>query len=221
MIMWDMEVVYEFLPRLWSGLVITVEVTILATLLALVYGLVMAVLERSPAAPVRRLVGMLLEFVRRTPPLIQLYFAFYVLPSIGFMLDGFTCGVIVMGIHIGSYMAEVYRSGIDAVDKGQWEAACALNYGKGDTWRFIILPQAILPMIPALGNYLVLMFKDSALLSTITVLDMMGETVVFANSSYHYLEPMTIVGIVYLLISIPCAFGLRALEKSLNKNPQS
>ncbi len=97
--MWDMDIVYEFLPRLWSGLIITVEVTILATLLALVYGLVMAVLERSPAAPVRRLVGMILEFVRRTPPLIQLYFAFYVLPSIGFMLDGFTCGVIVMGIH--------------------------------------------------------------------------------------------------------------------------
>ncbi|CAM5207868.1 Polar amino acid transport system permease protein OS=Castellaniella defragrans OX=75697 GN=HNR28_000823 PE=3 SV=1 [Castellaniella defragrans] len=206
-----------FMPGVWAGLAVTLEVTALSTLIGLLYGLVMAVLRRSRRRWVRGLVTAALEFIRRTPPLIQLYFAFFVLPSLGLKLSGFVCGVFVMGIHTGSYMAEVYRAGIDAVDKGQWEAAIALNYGKWPIWRHIILPQAIPPMIPSLGNYLVLLFKDSALLSTITVLDMMGQALLFSSMTYEYVGPITIVGIIYFLISIPSAVLLRVLEKKLNR----
>lgn len=216
--LWDSEVAIAIMPRLVDGLVITVQVTILATILALIVGLILAVLQRSPRKPVRRITYAILEFVRRTPLLIQLFFAFYVLPEIGLKLDGFVCGVLVLGLHVGSYMAEVYRAGIDAVPKGQWEAAKALNFAPYAMWSNVVLPQAIPPMIPALGNYFVMMFKESALLSTIAVLDLMGEARLFANETYRYIEPMTLVGLIFLAISIPSAVALRYLEERIAKS---
>ena len=99
-----------------------------------------------------------------TPLLVQLFFMFFVLPRYGLRLPAFTVGVIALGLHYGAYNSEVYRAGIDAIGKGQWEASIALNFSPLDTWRRIILPQAIPPMYPALGNYFVAMFKESALL---------------------------------------------------------
>lgn len=215
---WDNEVVTEVWPRLMDGLQITVKVTLLATLIALCFGLLLAILQRSRKPVVRRATYWVLELIRRTPLLIQLFFAFYVLPEIGIMLDGIACGIIVLGLHIGSYMSEVYRAGIDAVPKGQWEAARALNLTPGATWVFVILPQAMPPMIPALGNYFVMMFKESALLSTIAVLDLMGEARIFANETYRYIEPMTLVGLIFLAISIPSAIALRFLENKIAKS---
>ncbi|HRO81037.1 MAG TPA: ectoine/hydroxyectoine ABC transporter permease subunit EhuD [Alicycliphilus denitrificans] len=215
---WDNEVAREVWPRLMGGLQITVKVTLLATAIALLFGLLLAMLQRSRRPAVRRVSYWVLESIRRTPLLIQLFFAFYVLPEMGIMLDGMVCGVIVLGLHVGSYMAEVYRAGIDAVPKGQWEAARALNLTPRATWVCVILPQAIPPMVPALGNYFVMMFKESALLSTIAVLDLMGEARLFANETYRYIEPMTLVGLIFLAISIPSAIALRYLENRIAKS---
>jgi polar amino acid transport system permease protein len=215
---WDNDVAREVWPRLMEGLQITVKVTVLATIIALLFGLLLALLQRSPNLFVRRVSYWFLESIRRTPLLIQLFFAFYVLPEVGIRLNGQVCGVIVLGLHVGSYMAEVYRAGIDAVPKGQWEAAKAINFSPYATWITIILPQAIPPMIPALGNYFVMMFKESALLSTIAVLDLMGEARLFANETYRYVEPMTLVGFIFLAISIPSAIGLRYLENRIARS---
>jgi len=144
---------------------------------------------------------------------VQLYFLFYVLPDIGILLPPMVAGVIGLGLHYATYTAEVYRAGIDNLARGQWEAAKACNLTVRQSWIHIVLPQAIPPMIPALANYFISMFKETPLLSAITVLELMNQAKSVANSSYRYIEPMTLVGAFFLAISIPSVLALRWLEK--------
>lgn len=215
---WDPKTAAEVFPLLMRGLVVTVQVTAFSTVLALAVGLVLAIASRSQRVVVRGAAHGFLEAIRRTPLLIQLFFAFYVLPEAGILLEPVVCGVLVLGLHIGCYMAEVYRAGIEGVHKGQWEAARALNLSTYRQWTVVVLPQAIPPMIPALGNYLIMMFKESALLSAIAVLDLMGEARLFSNETYRYVEPMTLVGLIYLAISIPSAVAVRYLEEKISRS---
>ncbi|MBV9786034.1 MAG: ectoine/hydroxyectoine ABC transporter permease subunit EhuD [Acidisphaera sp.] len=210
---WDWSFVWEILPALLQGVVITIKATILGTALALVLGLVFALLRRSRRRAVAVPVASLVEFVRGTPLLVQLYFLFYVLPDLGILLPPLGAGVIGFGVHYATYMSEVYRAGIDNVARGQWEAAKACNLTTAQTWRHIILPQAIPPMIPALANYFVAMFKETPLLSAITVLELMNQARSVANFNYRYLEPMTLVGAFFLAISLVSVAGLRMLER--------
>ena len=153
------------------------------------------------------------EFVRRTPILVQLYVVFYVLPDFGIFLEAFTCGVIVLGVHFSTYTSEVFRAGIENVSKGQWEAAKSLNYNPYQAWKHVILPQAIPPMIPPLANYLITMFKETPLLAFITVVELFRAADQYSNSYYTYLEPMTLVGAFFLIVSIPSAMLAMKLEK--------
>lgn len=210
---WDWSFVWEIMPTLLQGVVVTIEATILGTALALVLGLVFALLRRSHRRAVAAPVTFLVEFVRGTPLLVQLYFLFYVLPDLGILLPPLGAGVIGLGLHYATYMAEVYRAGIENVARGQWEAAKACNLTALQSWRHIILPQAIPPMIPALANYFVAMFKETPLLSAITVLELMNQARSVANFNYRYLEPMTLVGAFFLAISLVSVVGLRALER--------
>ena len=134
------------------------------------------------------------------------------LPDIGILLPALLAGVIGLGLHYGTYTAEVYRAGIDNVPRGQWEAAKACNLSASQTWTRIILPQAIPPMIPALANYFVAMFKETPLLSAITILELMNQAKSVANTYYRYIEPITLVGAFFLAISLVAVVLLRWLE---------
>jgi polar amino acid transport system permease protein len=210
---WDWEFVWRIMPTLIEGVKITILATILGSILAAVIGLGIALLRRSPNWFVSRPVGFFAEFIRGTPLLVQLYFLFYVLPSAGILLSPLVAGVIGLGLHYGTYTAEVYRGGIDNVPRGQWEAAKACNLNPRQTWLHIILPQAVPPMIPALANYFIAMFKETPLLSAITVLELMNQARSIANTNYRYIEPITLVGAFFLVISIISVFGLRWLER--------
>jgi polar amino acid transport system permease protein len=210
---WDWDFAWEIVPTLLQGAVITVEATIFGTALALVLGLVLALLRRSRNPAISAPAAFLVEFVRGTPLLVQLYFLFYVLPDLGILLPPLGAGIIGLGLHYATYMAEVYRAGIDNVARGQWEAAKACNLTSYQAWRHIILPQAVPPMMPALANYFVAMFKETPLLSAITVLELMNQARSVANFNYRYLEPMTLVGAFFLAISLVAVAGLRALER--------
>jgi polar amino acid transport system permease protein len=210
---WDWKFVWEIMPTLLEGLKITIIASIFGAAVAAIVGLVFAVLRRSPVAVVSKTTGFVVEFIRGTPLLVQLYFIFYVLPDFGIRLPALVAGVIGLGLHYGTYAAEVYRSGIENVPRGQWEAAKAANLTERQTWIHVILPQAIPPMIPALANYLVAMFKETPLLSAITVLELMNQAKSVANSSYRYIEPMTLVGIFFLIMSLISVFFLRWLEE--------
>ncbi|WP_136649351.1 ectoine/hydroxyectoine ABC transporter permease subunit EhuD [Paracoccus aeridis] len=210
---WDWQFAREITPILLQGLKVTLIATILGAAVAAVLGLVFALLRRSSNRVVARTAGFLVQFIRGTPLLVQLYFIFYVLPDIGIRLPALAAGVIGMGLHYATYAAEVYRGGIEAVARGQWEAARATNLTMRQTWTHVILPQALPPMIPALANYLLAMFKETPLLSAITVLEMMNQAKSVANSTYRYVEPMTLVGVFFLIISLISVAGLRWLER--------
>jgi polar amino acid transport system permease protein len=210
---WDWNFVWEIMPTLIKGVRITILATLLGSALALAVGLAIALLRRSPNRAVSRTVGFAAEFIRGTPLLVQLYFIFYVLPDIGVLLAPLVAGVIGLGLHYGTYTAEVYRAGIDNVPRGQWEAAKACNLTARQTWTHVVFPQAIPPMIPALANYFIAMFKETPLLSAITVLELMNQAKSVANSSYRYVEPMTLVGVFFLIISLFSVLLLRWLER--------
>ena len=210
---WSWEVVLEVLPSMWLGLIVTIQAAIVGALLAYVLGLLLALLKMSKTWIVAKTSYWISECVRRTPLLVQLYFLFYVLPDLGIFLSPFAAGVIGLGIHFSTYTSEVYRAGIENVPKGQWEASRALNYNTYQTMRFVILPQAIPPMIPPLANYLITMFKETPLLSAITVVELFGAANIFSNTTYKFLEPMTLVGLFFLLTSVPAAYAAMRLEK--------
>jgi polar amino acid transport system permease protein len=215
---WDWQFTVEILPLLAEGVKITILATVCGTILALLLGLIWAVGRRSKNRYLRLSVIGFTDFIRGTPLLVQLYFLFFVLPDIGIMLSPFVAGVIGLGLHYSTYIAEVYRTGIDNIPRGQWEAARAVNATSSQTWVHIILPQAIPPMIPTLANYFIAMFKETPLLSAITVVELMTTARTAANFSYRYLEPITLVGVFFLVISIIAALALRKLEWRLNPN---
>ena len=209
---WDWAFVWQIMPTLLQGLKITLLVTVLGAIVAAVLGLVFAVLRRSSIKPLAQGTSFLVQFIRGTPLLVQLYVIFYVLPDIGIRLPALVAGVIGIGLHYATYTAEVYRGGIEAVPRGQWEAARATNLTIRQTWLHVVLPQAMPPMIPALANYLIAMFKETPLLSAITVLELMNQAKSVANSSYRYVEPMTMVGVFFLVISLISVALISLLE---------
>lgn len=214
---WDWAFVREIFPTLLEGVKITILATLLGAAVAAIMGLVFAIARRSKNRLLARGVSFSVEFIRGTPLLVQLYFLFYILPDLGITLAPLTAGVIGLGLHYGSYTAEVYRAGIENVSRGQWEAAKACNLNPAQTWTHVILPQAVPPMIPALANYLVAMFKETPLLSAVTVLELMNQARSVANFNYRYLEPMTLVGAFFLVISLISVFVLGALERRFGR----
>ena len=208
----DLEYAQRVLPILLRGAIITLEATLGGMALALVLGLVLVLLMRSKRRAVSYPTRAFLEFVRGTPLLIQLFFLFYVLPQWGLRLDALATGIFALGLHYSTYIAEVYRAGIESVPVGQWEASTALNLSRSCTWRRIVLPQAVIAVLPMLGNYLVAMFKDTPLLATITVIEMLGAGLSAAASSYRYLEVFTLIGLIFLAMSLPAGWLVRRLE---------
>ena len=211
---WDWQFAAEVLPLLLRATVVTIEATLLGTALAMVLGLILAILQRSRFAVVRGAVRSVIEFIRSTPLLVQLYFVWVISPAWVSLL---VIGVVVLGVHYATYTAEVYRAGIDGVPKGQWEAATALSLPPRRTWFAVILPQAIRRVIPALGNYLVSMFKETPLLSAIGVLELVREATTLGAQNFRYMEPLTIAGLIFLALSIPAAYLIRWLEVRFGK----
>src|SRR5699024_8459209 len=167
---WSWEVFFEAFPLVVKGLGVTDGLTITCYLFALIFGFAWVFLRRIPFKPLNWLGTLNMDFIRPTPSSIALsfiYFAWPVIPVVGMTLSPFTSAVLGLGIHFSTYIGEVYRSGIDGVEKGQWEASTALNFSTSKKWTKIILPQAIPPTIPMLGNYLIIMFKEVPLASTI------------------------------------------------------
>lgn len=212
---WDWSTVGDFMPDLLKGLLVTLEATALGSVLAFALGLVWALLLRLPTRFVRWPIGLIVEFIRNTPLLVQLFFFFYVLPAWGLQYSPLTTGIIALGLHYSTYTAEVYRAGIEGVPVGQWEAATALSLPARRTWIAVILPQAIRRVVPALGNYVIAMFKDTPMLAAITVLDMLQRARLEGAQTFQYIEPITVVGVAFIVISYPTSLLMRALERRL------
>lgn len=215
--LWEWHFAWEILPDLLDGLVVTLKATGAGIALAMVLGLVLAILRRSRNRLISWPTGAVIEFIRSTPLLVQLFYMFFVLPNFGIKLDAFTTGALTLGLHYGTYTSEVYRAGIEHVQVGQWEASTALGLGPRLTWTRIVLPQAIPTVMPGLGNYLIAMFKEIPLLSTITIIEVVREAQSICNSQFRCLEPYTLAGVLFLVISIPSSILVRQLEGRLRR----
>ncbi|WP_119696760.1 ectoine/hydroxyectoine ABC transporter permease subunit EhuD [Microbacterium halotolerans] len=206
---WDWEKAWDVLPKLLEGLVITVAATVLGMVIASILGLVLAMAMRTPTRWVTAPLKLVIDFIRMTPLLVQLVFVYLLSPP---WLPPFTIGFIVLGIHYATYMSEVYRAGIEAVPKGQWEAATALNMSRGRTWGAVILPQAIRKTLPGLGNYAISMFKETPFLFAITVVEMYAAAQSFGANTFSYTEALTMVGLLFLVVSYPTSLLVRRME---------
>ncbi|AZM62072.1 MULTISPECIES: ectoine/hydroxyectoine ABC transporter permease subunit EhuD [unclassified Streptomyces] len=212
---WDWGAVADFMPHFWDGLLVTLQILALGSVISFALGLVWALLMRVPSRWVTWPVGTITEFIRNTPLLVQLFFLFYVMPEWGLTMSALTTGVLGIGLHYSTYTMQVYRAGIEAVPVGQWEAATALNLPVRRTWTAVILPQAIRRVVPALGNYVIAMLKDTPILMAITVLEMLGEAQLFARETFQFTEPLTVIGVAFIVISYLASLALRALERRL------
>lgn len=209
---WKWEFAWEILPRL----VVATGNTLLAAgagyAIALVLGLVLAIAQRSPYRVLTFVVRELVEFIRSTPLLLQIFFIFYVGPQFGIRLSPWMSGMIAIGLHYACYLSEVYRGGINSVPKGQWEAAIALNMTTVQKYRRVIIPQAVPSALSGMGNYLVGIFKDTPMLSVIGVAELIHTANAIGSEHYRFLEPYTMVGILFLAISLPAAGLIRLVE---------
>lgn len=215
-VLFDFEYALEILPSLLAATVVTFQATIGGFALALVGGLFLAMLRMSPWRWVRRITSGFVEVVRSTPLLIQLFVSFYiVMPRLGLPSVALVAGILGLGIHYSTYFSEVYRAGITGVPRGQWEAATALNMTASQKWTRIILPQAIPPVIPALGNYLISMFKETPVLFVITVVELFATALQIAGKNYRFYEPIIVVGLIFFALSYPASMLVRRLEARL------
>ncbi|KEQ03469.1 ectoine/hydroxyectoine ABC transporter permease subunit EhuD [Pseudorhizobium pelagicum] len=207
----------SILPIILIGLTVTLKAAAAGFVIALVLGLVFALLRRSRIKAISWTVAFVVEFLRDTPLLVQLFFLYYVLPNFGIVLPAFLTGALALGLQYAAYTSEVYRGGIEAVHHGQWEAATALNLTRMQAYRDIIIPQAVPRIVPAMGNYLVAMIKETPVLSVITVMEMMGLANMIGERTFEYLVPLTLVGLIFLLLTLICSAGLHRLQKALPK----
>jgi His/Glu/Gln/Arg/opine family amino acid ABC transporter permease subunit len=207
------QVAVENIGPLLGGLLITVELTLVVITLSLVCALVVALAGMSHLAPLRWVVKAYIEVIRGTPLLLQLIYAYYVLPEIGIRLDAFAAGVLALTLNYSAYISEVYRSGIQAIAKGQHDAAAALGMTGALAMRRIILPQAIRIVVPALGNYFIGLFKDTALCSAVSIQELVFTAQVHAALNFQYFTLYTVVAAMYFLVSFPAARLVNYLER--------
>ena len=215
---WKWDFALQILPQMLWATLNTIMAAGIGYAIAAVVGLLFLLGQRTPYKIVNAIVREIIEFIRSTPLLIQLFFVYFVGPQFGITLSAWVCAMITIGLHFGTYLSEVYRGALEGVPKTQWEACRALNFTAFYTYRRIVLPQAFPIAIPGMGNYLVGIFKDTPLLSTIGVAELFHAATAVGGYHYRYLEPYTIVGIIFLILSVPAAMGIRKLESSVNKS---
>ena len=204
-------------PDLWHATQITVFLTVVSMAVALVIGLLLALARISPSRALRLPATVFVELIRGTPLILQLFYIFYVLPFFNIRLEKMQAGILGLALNYGAYLSEVFRAGIEAVDHGQWEAAKALGLRRSQTLRLVILPQAMRIVVPPVGNYFISLFKDTALVSTISIAELVFTGQLIAAESFKYLQVYSIIFVIYLVISYPASLGVGVLERHLNR----
>jgi len=203
----------DLLPPLLSGLRVTLQVTVGGAVVAALAALLAGLARLSPSRLLRWPALVYIETFRGTSALVQLFWVYFALPFVGIELGALTAGILVLGLNIGSYGAEVVRGAVQAVPRGQREAAVALNFSsRQQLWR-IVLPQALVAMLPPAGNLLIELLKATALVSMITLSELTFEAQVLRSSTLRTVEIFSLVLLIYFVVAQMLAFGMRSLER--------
>jgi polar amino acid transport system permease protein len=205
--------VLDFLPTLLEGAVVTLKVTAGAALLGLVTAFVVGLAGLSPRRLVRGIARVYVEFFRGTSALVQLFWAFFVLPGLGIRLSALVVGILVLGLNIGSYGSEVVRGSINAVPRAQYEATVSLNMSPYQRMRRVILPQAVVTMLPPFGNLLIELLKGTSLVSLITLSDLTFKAQILRASTGRTATIFLMVLVMYFVMSFAITMGMKVLER--------
>jgi polar amino acid transport system permease protein len=212
----DFTPVWAGLPQLLRGALVTVEVTSTALLLGCVMGLLIGIGRINPKQRIiYSLCTAYVAVIRGTPLLVQLFILFFGLPQFGILLPAFTCGVIGLGLYSGAYISEIVRGAIQSIDRGQMEAARSIGMSSGLAMRSVVLPQAVVRMIPPLGNEFIALIKNSALVSLLTIHDVMHEGQKIISVTYRSLEVYLAIAVVYFILTGITTLVLRHIELRL------
>ncbi|HYD07520.1 MAG TPA: ectoine/hydroxyectoine ABC transporter permease subunit EhuC [Reyranella sp.] len=206
-----------FLPGLLAGAWLTVQITAVGCVLALVLAIVAALGRLYGPKPVRWLSVVYVEFFRGTSALVQLFWLFFVLPDFGISMEAFTVAVLGLGLNVGAYGAEVVRGAIQGVTRGQWEATTALNMSRAQALRRIILPQALVAMIPPWGNLFIELLKSTALVSLITLSDLTFRAKTINDTTMKTIPIFTLALLMYLVMSLAITIGMRLIERRASR----
>ncbi|MCA6120277.1 ABC transporter permease subunit [Bradyrhizobium sp. WSM 1738] len=209
---WNWSFVLQILPNLMEGIWNTVVLTLASSALALAGGLLLAILESVSTNFGRPFVRFWLELFRGVPILVLLYFSFYVLPEVGLILPAMPIGIAVLGVVYAAYCSEVYRGSLITIPAELRDACVALNLSPYVTWRRVLVPLMIRRSIPALLNYVIGLFRQTAILFAIGVPVLMSEAHVVADQSFRYLEPFTLTGVLYLGMNLPFLYLLSRVK---------
>jgi polar amino acid transport system permease protein len=211
---WDQEFAAEhFSTILKAFLQYTLGITAASAAIAIVLGLVLVILRRSELKVISWTTYAAVEFIRSTPIPIQLFFVYIGLSlGVGLRLSALVCGILVLGVHYACYMSEVYRAGLDAIPKGQWEACTALSLSPVRTWQRVVLPQVIRRILPSMGNQIIALFKETPFLIVIGVGEMVTVSRQIGSDNFRFIEPITIAGLIFLAASYPTSVLMRRLE---------
>lgn len=202
----------DYLPILFQGVQLTVLITLASLIVSTVLGLFWAVLRVSGIAVLAGFSAVMINILRGIPIIVQLFYIYFVLPDFGLSLTAVQAAIIGLGIAYSAYQAENFRAGIEAVDRGQVEAALSIGMGWWMTMRRVILPQAVKIALPPYGNIMIMMLKDSSQASTITVAELALQGKLIASSTFKNTSVYTMVALMYLALSLPLILLVRHLE---------
>ena len=207
----------EFFPILLNGVALTIVVTIGSLLLSTVLGLVWALMRVSGIGVLVGLSASVINVIRGIPIIVLLFYLYFVMPDLGVTLSALQAAILGLGIAYSAYQAENFRAGIEAIDKGQIEAAQSIGMGWWLTMRRVVLPQAVRIVLPPYGNVMIMMLKDSSQASTITVAELALQGKLIASSTFKNTSVFTLVALMYLTMSIPLILLVRHFEKKANR----
>ena len=206
------DAVREYLPILLNGIGFTLLITAGSFLLSTILGLVLALMQFMGNCLVAGVARGIVMVIRGIPMVVQLFYFYFVLPDLGIELTAVQAGIVGLGVGYSAYQAENFRAGLEAVDRGQHEAAEAMGMKPGLALRRVVLPQAFKIVLPAYGNIMVMMLKDSSLASTITVAELTRQGQLVAAATFQNMQIFTIVAMLYLAMSLPLMIFNRWLE---------
>lgn len=205
----------DLLPQLLQGAWVTVQITVLGAIVSAAFALVAGLASLSPSRLIRAITRVYVEIFRGTSAVVQIFFFFFVLPAAGITLPAFATGVFALGINVGAYGSEVVRAAIVNVDRGQRDAATALNLTRAKTMRLIILPQALVAMLPPFGNLLIELLKGTSLVSLITITELTFAGKLLLRAEGRRDEIYVLVLLIYFLLALPITWSVRWLERRL------
>lgn len=206
----------DSLPSLFSGLAVTLKITAISICLATTLGLLFGLMSISTSKILRLIATVYIDIIRGTPLIVQAFFIYFGLPSVfAFKMAAITAGIITIGANAGAYMSEIFRGGILAVDKGQFEASRSLGLSYRQAMQKVILPQAVRNMIPAIINQFIISLKDTSLLTVIGIRELTQSGEIIVASTYKAFQIWTIVGAFYLIIITIISYTSRYIERKL------